>query len=155
MRQDHEYWMKIALRQAEIAAQKDEVPVGAILVSAEGQILGRGHNIKETLQTPIGHAEIVCLHRAARQQKAWRLVDSTLYVTLEPCAMCAGALIQARVKTVIYGAHDPKGGALKSLYQLGQDTRLNHQIEVLGGVLEDDCSKVLKQFFKLKRGRKK
>ena len=155
MRQDHEYWMKIALRQAEIAAQKDEVPVGAILVSAEGQILGRGYNMKETLQTPIGHAEILCLHRAARQQSAWRLVNSTLYVTLEPCAMCAGALIQARVKSVVYGAHDPKGGALKSLYHLGQDPRLNHQIEVLGGVLEDDCSKVLKQFFKLKRGQKK
>jgi tRNA(adenine34) deaminase len=153
MRQDAEYWMKFALELAKEAGQKDEVPVGAILVGPEGKILSKGRNIKESLTTPIGHAEIQALHTAAKLKKAWRLTGTTLYVTLEPCLMCAGALVQARVQRVVFGAYDPKGGALSSLYTVGQDPRLNHQIEVLGGILEDECSQLLKDFFKRKRGK--
>lgn len=153
MRQDAEYWMKKALVLAKRAQDRDEVPVGAILVGADGEMLGSAHNLKEKLTTPIGHAEILCVHRAAQKKAAWRLTGSTLYVTLEPCLMCAGALIQARVKKVVFGAYDPKGGALKSLYEVGHDSRLNHQIEVLGGVLEYECSQILKTFFKKKRER--
>jgi tRNA(adenine34) deaminase len=153
MRQDAEYWMKFALELAKEAGHRDEVPVGAILVGPEGKILSRGQNIKENLTTPIGHAEIQALHKAAKAQKTWRLSGTTLYVTLEPCLMCAGALIQARVSKVVFGAYDPKGGALSSLYTVGQDPRLNHQIEVLGGILENECSQLLKDFFKGKRGK--
>lgn len=151
MRQDAEYWMKKALLLAKRAQELDEVPVGAILVDAEGKFIAQAYNLKEKLTTPIGHAELLCLHRASRQQRAWRLTGSTLYVTLEPCLMCAGALIQARVSRVVFGAYDPKGGALKSLYEVGSDSRLNHKIDVTGGVLEIECSQILKDFFKKKR----
>ena len=151
MRQDAEYWMKFALKLAKKAGERDEVPVGAILVGPEGKIISQGQNIKESLTTPIGHAEIQALHRAGKSLKAWRMTGTTLYVTLEPCLMCAGALIQARVSKVVFGAYDPKGGALSSLYTVGQDPRLNHQIEVSGGILENECSQLLKDFFKRKR----
>jgi len=151
MRQDPEFWMKKALLLAKKAADRDEVPVGAVLVDSDGQLIAEGYNLKETLTTPIGHAEILCLHRAAKKRQAWRLTGSTLYVTLEPCVMCAGALIQARIKTVYFGTPDPKGGGLSSLYSLGNDKRLNHQIEVFQGILKDECSEILKKFFQKKR----
>lgn len=155
MRQDPEFWMKKALLLAKKAADRDEVPVGAILVDSEGNLIAQGYNLKETLATPIGHAEILCLHRAAKEKQAWRLLGSTLYVTLEPCVMCAGALIQARVKTVYFGTRDPKGGGMGSLYSIGNDKRLNHQIEVFEGILKDECSDILKRFFQKKREKKK
>ncbi len=155
MRQDPEFWMKKALLLAKKAADRDEVPVGAILVDSEGQLIAEGYNLKETLTTPIGHAEILCLHRAAKSNKAWRMIGASLYVTLEPCVMCTGALLQARVKSVYFGTRDPKGGAMGSLYNIANDKRLNHQIEVFEGILKDECSDILKKFFQKKREKKK
>jgi tRNA(adenine34) deaminase len=151
MRQDDEFWMKMAIRLAQKAGQRDEVPVGALLIDSDGERLAQGFNLRETLQTPLGHAELLALHRASRKKHSWRLTGSTLYVTLEPCLMCAGALVQARVKRVVFGAYDPKGGAMGTLYDVARDSRLNHQIEVQGGVLENECSEILKSFFKMKR----
>lgn len=151
LRQDDEFWMKMALKLAEKAARADEVPVGAVLIDSQGQKVSEGHNLREQLQTSIGHAEILTLHRASKLKKSWRLLDMTLYVTLEPCLMCAGALLQSRIKKVVFGAYDPKGGALGSLYNVAQDKRLNHQIEVIGGFMEKECSQLLKNFFKSKR----
>ena len=146
----HEFWMKKALRLAEKAAKRGEVPVGAILVKGDEQI-SSASNRREEWHTPLGHAELIALQRASQTLKAWRLLDCTLYVTLEPCVMCAGALVQARVSRVVYGAIDPKGGGLKSLYQIGDDSRLNHRFELIGGVLENECSQILKDFFKQRR----
>jgi len=151
MRQDDEFWMKKALMLAKKAAEIDEVPVGALLIDSEGRKIAQGFNLKESLTTPLAHAEILAVHRASRKRSSWRLNNTTLYVTLEPCLMCAGALVQARVRRVVFGAYDPKGGALHSLYRVAEDTRLNHQIEILGGVLESECSEILKAFFKKKR----
>lgn len=145
-----EYWMRQALGLAEKAASRDEVPVGAILVQ-DGKILASGYNLRETLHTPLGHAEMLSLQRASKKLGAWRLVNTTLYVTLEPCLMCAGAIIQARVPRLVYGTRDPKGGAVHSLYQVCQDSRLNHQLEITEGVLAEKCSQILKDFFKKKR----
>ena len=150
-RQDDELWMKLALQLAEAAAENDEVPVGAILIDSQGNKISEGSNLRETLHTTLGHAEILALHRASKRKKSWRLPDTTLYVTLEPCLMCAGALLQSRVKRVVFGAYDPKGGAFGTLYDVSQDKRLNHQIEVVGGVLENECAELLKKFFKTKR----
>jgi tRNA(adenine34) deaminase len=151
LRQDDEFWMKMALELAKRAAEKDEVPVGALLIDFQGQKISQGYNLRETLQTSLGHAEILAMHRASKLKKSWRLVNTTLYVTLEPCLMCAGALIQSRIKRVVFGAYDPKGGAFGSLYNVSQDKRLNHQIEVVGGVLGEECGALLKNFFKAKR----
>jgi tRNA(adenine34) deaminase len=151
LRQDDEFWMKMALELAKRAAEKDEVPVGALLIDFQGQKISQGYNLRESLQTSLGHAEILAMHRASKLKKSWRLVNTTLYVTLEPCLMCAGALIQSRIKRVVFGAYDPKGGAFGSLYNVSQDKRLNHQIEVVGGVLGEECGALLKNFFKAKR----
>lgn len=150
-RQDDEYWMKNAIELARKAAIKDEVPVGAVLIDSQGQKISQGFNLRESLHTSLGHAEILALHRASKLKKSWRLLDTTLYVTLEPCLMCAGALIQSRVKRVVFGAYDPKGGAFGTLYNVAQDKRLNHQIEVTGGFMEAECAQLLKSFFKMKR----
>lgn len=146
----HEFWMQKALKLAEKAASRGEVPVGAIIVRGDEKV-SSASNRREEWHTPLGHAELIALQRASQSLKAWRLLGCTLYVTLEPCVMCAGALVQARVDRVIYGAHDPKGGGLKSLYQIGTDPRLNHRFELIGGVMAQECSQVLKDFFKLKR----
>ena len=143
-------YMKLALNLAKRAATKDEVPVGALLVGPEG-IVARGYNLRETLQSPLGHAEMLTLHRGSQKLKSWRMPGLTLYVTLEPCVMCAGALVQSRISRVVYGATDPKGGAVHSLFGMFSDARLNHQIEVLGGVLAAECSQILKDFFRRKR----
>lgn len=142
--------MRQALRLARKCADLGEVPVGAVLVGPEG-LLSFGANRRETLQTPLGHAEVMALHKAAKLRKNWRLADTTLYVTLEPCLMCAGAILQSRVGRVVYGALDPRGGAVESLYKTFQDPRLNHQVSLTGGVLAEECGQVLQDFFKGRR----
>lgn len=142
--------MALALAEAEQAAMEDEVPIGAVIVR-QGQVLASAHNQREQLRDPTAHAEMIAITQAATALNSWRLEDCTLYVTLEPCLMCAGAIVQARVKRVVYGADDPKAGAVRSLYQLLQDTRLNHRAEVAAGVLAEECGQVLSQFFQQKR----
>lgn len=140
-------WMEEALKLAEQAGAEGEVPVGAILVRG-GEIIASGRNEREKAQNPLGHAELLCLKEASQKLNSWRLMDTTLYVTLEPCPMCAGALVQARVKRLVFGASDPKAGAVTSLYSIPTDERLAHRLEVTGGVLEEKCSELLKEFFK-------
>jgi tRNA(adenine34) deaminase len=148
---DDLWFMTLAQEQAEMAYRCQEVPVGALIVSPEGEILSKQFNQKEASFNPTGHAEILSIVEASKRLGNWRLNDCSLYVTLEPCFMCAGALVQSRIGRVVYGAHDPKGGALKSLAQLGQDDRLNHRFEVTSEVLQNECSAILKKFFKAKR----
>lgn len=147
---DHEYYMREALRQAELARVADEVPVGALVVR-DGEIVGAAHNQREQLADPTAHAEMIAITQAASTLGTWRLTGCTLYVTLEPCPMCAGAIVLARLDHVVYGATDPKGGAAESLYQLLNDPRLNHQAEVTAGILAPACGAVLKEFFQRKR----
>lgn len=144
-------FMQKALKLAKKAALRGEVPVGALVVSPEGEILSTGENLREALTTPIGHAELLALHRASKKLGSWRLSDCTLYVTLEPCVMCAGALQQSRIGRVVYGATDPKGGAVESLYKILSDTRLNHQVQVTSGVLAKECGDLLTEFFASRR----
>ncbi|MCK6439173.1 MAG: tRNA adenosine(34) deaminase TadA [Planctomycetes bacterium] len=145
-----EQFMKAALREALAAYERDEVPVGAVVVR-DGRIIARGHNQRELLKDPTAHAEMIALTSAAEASESWRLDDCDLYVTLEPCPMCAGALVNARVRRLIYGATDPKAGACGSLFNLVQDRRLNHRMEMRAGVLEEDCSMLLREFFRAKR----
>ena len=147
---DDSSFMKEALLEARKAYRLGEVPVGAILVK-EGLIVSRGYNQKETFGDPTSHAEILTLKGAGLQLGHWRLSGTTLYVTLEPCPMCAGALVQARVDRLVYGTEDPKTGAVKSIYCITTDDRLNHSLEVTGGVMEEACSSLLKEFFKNRR----
>ena len=141
-----EYWMGRALARAEFARAQNEVPVGALVVR-DGDVLGSGSNAVEALQDPTAHAEMAALHQALDVVGSRRLTDVTVYVTLEPCAMCAGALVLARVSRLVFGAHDPKGGACGTLRNVVQDPRLNHICTVLGGVLEEECAGLLKAFF--------
>ncbi len=145
-----ENMMRAALRQAQLAAAADEVPVGALVVH-DGEVVGAAHNQRETLADPTAHAEMIAITQAASTLGSWRLSGCTLYVTLEPCAMCAGAIVLARLDRVVYGATDPKAGAVESLYQLLEDPRLNHQSEVVRGVLGAECGAILKEFFQAKR----
>ena len=147
---DDIYFMRIALEEAKIAFSKGEVPVGAVLVS-DGEITAKAHNQRETLKDPTGHAEIIALRKGSKENDSWRLTKATLYVTKEPCIMCAGAMINARLKRLVYGCIDDKGGAVESLYKILSDKRLNHQVEVVSGVLEEECAEILKRFFKGKR----
>jgi tRNA(adenine34) deaminase len=144
---DHAYWMGKALEQAARAEARGEVPIGAVVVH-EGRIIARGYNTRETAQDPAGHAELLAIRKAARVLQRWRLTDVTLYVTLEPCLMCTGAIILARIPTVVYGCRDPKAGALGSQYDLSNEDALNHRFQVIAGVEEDRCSAVLSRFFK-------
>ena len=146
----HEKWMQIALSEARQAVEEDEVPVGAVVVAA-GRIIGMAHNQREQLADPTAHAEMIALTQAASSLGSWRLLDCILYVTLEPCLMCAGAIVQARVPVVVWGAGDPKAGAVESLYHLFDDTRLNHRVEHVGHVLEQESSELLSSFFREKR----
>ncbi len=142
-----EAWMRRALSIADEAAGAGEVPVGAILVDASGvEIAARG-NLREASRDPSAHAEMLAMRDACAKRQSWRLEDCTLYVTLEPCAMCAGALVQSRIKRVVYGCADPKAGAVDSLFTIGQDARLSHRFEVTRGVLAEECSKRLTDFF--------
>jgi len=142
--------MREALAEASRAAAQDEVPVGAVVVF-EGKIIGRGHNQPIASKDPTAHAEIVAIRDAARTMGAYRLPDAILYVTLEPCVMCVGAAIHTRLAAIKYGARDEKAGALGSVYDIGRDGRLNHRIEVVGGIMEEDCASMLREFFKDRR----
>lgn len=142
--------MELALQQARLAASLGEVPVGAVLVR-DDEVIGRGHNRRELDNDPTAHAEIVAIRRAAATEKAWRLTGTTMYVTIEPCPMCAGALVLARVSRLVFGAADPKTGATGTLYNIVQDERLNHRVDVTAGVLADECRAVMQQFFRARR----
>lgn len=146
-------WMEAAIVEAERAASIGEVPVGAVVVR-EGEILGEGHNRREVDRDPLAHAEVLAIRRAAERLGDWRLAGCTLYVTLEPCAMCAGALVNSRVERLVFGAHDPKAGFCGSLGNLVEDPRLNHRLEVTAGVLAEECGALLRTFFQgLRAGR--
>lgn len=146
-----EAFMGRALREAEKAGFEEEVPIGAVLISADGTILAADHNRTRQEKDPTAHAEILVLRKAARVVNNYRLTGTTLFVTIEPCPMCAGALIQARVARVVFGAPDPKAGALGSLYDLSGEGRLNHRIEVIPGILEPECRNLMQKFFKVRR----
>ena len=143
---DDQRWMRLAIAEAERAAAMGEVPVGAVVVRG-GEIVGRGHNRREVDGDPLAHAELLAIRRASQEIGGWRLSGCTLYVTLEPCAMCAGALVNSRVDRLVYGAPDPKAGYCGSLGDLARDERLNHRLEVTAAVLEDECGDLLKEFF--------
>ena len=149
----YETAMRDALALAEAAAAAGDVPVGAIVLSAEGLVIGRGENRRERLNDPTAHAEILALRDAAEKTHSWRLIGATLVVTLEPCAMCAGALVNARVSRVVYACADPKAGAVDSLFTIGRDPRLNHRFEVVSGVLEGPAAEQLRSFFAQRRKR--
>ncbi len=142
-----EAWMWEALREAERGARYGEVPVGCVVVR-EGRLLARAHDRRESLRDPTAHAEILALREAARAVGTWRLEGCTVYVTTEPCPMCAGALVLARVRRLVYGASSPKSGAVRTLYRIADDPRLNHRVEVVGGVLEPEAQALLRQFFR-------
>lgn len=145
-----EKWMRLALAQADLAQAHGDVPIGAVIVDGDGDLLAEGRNRREENGDPTAHAEVDALRAASVRQGHWR-VEGTLYVTLEPCLMCAGALVNARIKRVVYGALDAKAGATESLYQVGSDTRLNHRFAIESGVLQDDCVKRLRDFFRALR----
>lgn len=146
--------MLLAIEEAKKAEQKGEVPIGAIVVH-DGQIIGRGYNLREVNQDPLAHAEMIAIHEAANHLGSWRLNNCTLYATLEPCPMCAGAILQARIPTLVYGADDPKAGSVRSLYNLLWDDRFNHEAKVISGVLQAECGQLLSAFFQELRARKK
>ena len=148
----HEYFMELALDEAKKAGQIGEVPVGAILVSENGKILSSAHNQTINRTDPTAHAEILALRRAALEIKNYRLLKTTLYVTVEPCIMCMGAIVHARVFQVVFGATDPKWGAAGSLYNYAEDNRLNHRVEIITDVCADDCRRLMQDFFRAKRG---
>ncbi|MFO0900291.1 MAG: tRNA adenosine(34) deaminase TadA [Pirellulales bacterium] len=146
----HAAFMQLALAEAQQAAEEGEAPVGAIIVH-QGRIVAAAHNQREQLRDPTAHAEMIALTQAADALRSWRLEGCTLYVTLEPCPMCAGAILQARLPLVVYGADDPKAGAVQSLYRLLGDARLNHRADVISGVLGQECGAVLTEFFRQQR----
>jgi tRNA(adenine34) deaminase len=145
-----EYFMRLALREAERAQEHDDVPVGAVVVR-EGEVVGTGHNERELRQDPTAHAETLALREAARTLGSWRILDSVLYVTLEPCAMCAGAIVLSRIPRVVYGTVDPKAGAAGSVVDLLAEPRFNHRPEVAGGLLAAECAALLTGFFATRR----
>ena len=147
----HEEHMWMALDEARAALAEDEVPVGAVVVSLKQGVIGRAHNQRELLKDPTAHAEMIAITQAAEALGSWRLEDCFLFVTLEPCPMCAGAIVQARIPVVVYGTTDPKAGACHSLYQITNDPRLNHRAQVVSGVLADECARILSDFFLAKR----
>ena len=151
MNKKHIEFMKLAIREAKKAGQKAEVPVGAVLVAESGEILSLSHNQAITLSDPTAHAEILALREAAQKVLNYRLLGTTLYVTIEPCIMCMGAIIHARVARVVFGAQDLKWGAAGSLYNYAEDVRLNHQPEIIHGVCQDECRALIQDFFRSKR----
>ncbi|RED53169.1 tRNA adenosine(34) deaminase TadA [Cohnella lupini] len=149
---DDEMWMKEAIRQARLAENLGEVPIGAVIVR-EGVIVGSGYNLRERDHDPTAHAELIAIRQASLNLQAWRLLGCTLYVTLEPCPMCAGAILQSRVERVVYGASDPKAGCVGTLMDLLQDSRFNHVSPWTSGVLHEECSALLTDFFRRLRSR--
>jgi tRNA(adenine34) deaminase len=149
---DFEQLMRLAITEAERALAHDEVPIGCIIHHAPtDRIIGRGFNLRETRHDPTAHAEIIAIHEAAQALGHWRLLDCTLVVTLEPCPMCAGAIVNARIPRLIYGCGDPKAGAVRTLYRICDDERLNHRLQITEGVLADECAGLLQEFFKKQR----
>ena len=148
---DYEAAMRLALAEAELAEAADDVPVGCVILDGGGEVIATGRNVREAEGDPTGHAEIVAMRRAAEVTGHWRLIDCTLVVTLEPCPMCAGAIVNARLPRVVFGASDPKAGAGGSVMDLLRDDRLNHTAEVIGGVLADECAEQLRAFFRKQR----
>lgn len=146
----HDYFMRRALAEAEQALAEEEVPIGAVIVRGE-RVIASAHNQREQLKDPTAHAEMIAITQAAGALGDWRLADCTLYVTLEPCPMCAGAILQARIPVVVYGATDPKAGAVHTLYQLLADPRLNHRAQTVPGVLGEECGSLLTRFFQAQR----
>ncbi len=147
----HGAYMRLALEEAEKGFKADEVPVGAVLVDARGDILAAAHNLTITLHDPSAHAEILVLRAAGQKLKNYRFLNTSLYVTIEPCVMCMGAMLHARVGRLVFGAKDPRWGAAGSLYDLSTDARLNHRIEIISGVLGEACGRIMQDFFKTKR----
>ncbi len=145
-----DYFMRLAVREAERALEHDDVPIGAVLVR-DGELVAAAHNERELRQDPTAHAEIIALREAAREIGSWRLLDTVLYVTLEPCAMCAGAIVLARVPRVVFGASDPKAGACGSVLDVLGEERLNHRPDVAGGLLGEECGQLLSEFFASRR----
>jgi tRNA(adenine34) deaminase len=150
MPQALEYFMRLALNEARAALQHGDIPIGAVAVRGD-EVISGGHNERELRQDPTAHAELIALRKASEKLGTWRLTDVDLYVTLEPCPMCAGGLVWARINKLIYGAPDPKAGAAYSLYNIVQDPRLNHECKIVTGVLEEECSELLQSFFRRKR----
>ncbi|GAA3412931.1 tRNA adenosine(34) deaminase TadA [Paenibacillus hodogayensis] len=150
---EHELWMEEAIKEARKAAELREVPIGAVIVK-DGEVIARGYNLRETTLDPTAHAEMIAIRQASEVLGAWRLLDCTLYVTLEPCPMCAGAIVQSRVKTVVYGTPDPKAGCTGTLMNLVQEDRFNHRAELVPDVLREQCSALLTDFFRGLRSRK-
>ena len=146
----HQYWMSLALREAEKAFEKDEVPIGCLIVQEE-RIIAKGHNLTETLKDATAHAELMAITAASEQLQSRYLNGSTIYVTLEPCPMCAGAIVLARIERLVFGAYDPKAGACGTLYTITEDARLNHQVETIGGIADEACGMLLKEYFKRHR----
>ncbi|MEV4423412.1 tRNA adenosine(34) deaminase TadA [Patulibacter sp. NPDC049589] len=146
-----EQWMRLAIAEAHEAERHGDVPIGAVVVGHDGTVLGRGRNERERDEDPTAHAEILALRRAAAALGSWRVHDATLYVTLEPCSMCAGAIVLSRIPRVVFGCTDPKAGACGSVLDITAEPRLNHRPEVVGGVLADDCSALLRAFFAARR----
>lgn len=143
-------FMLEAIGEAKKAYLLDEVPVGAVIVR-NGEIIGRGHNLRETLKDATAHAEIIAINEACRRLNGWRLIGCEMYVTLEPCPMCAGALVNSRIEKLVFGAYDLRAGACKSIYNITQDSRLNHRLEVVDGFMEEECRELMQSFFKRKR----
>lgn len=150
-----EYWMSQALLQAKLAAELDEVPVGAVLINVNNELIAEGHNQPISANDPTAHAEIIVLRSAASKLNNYRLPNTTLYVTLEPCTMCVGALVQARVKRIVYGAVEPKTGAVESAHRLFSEGKFNHNPEISSGVRKQECSSLLSAFFEQKRRQKR
>lgn len=151
---EHVDYMREAIKEALLAQEKGEVPIGAVIVK-NGEIIARGHNLRETGQISTAHAEIIAIEEANKAVGFWRLDDCTLYATLEPCPMCAGAIVQSRIPTVVYGAKDPKGGCCGTIYNLLKEPRFNHESELVEGVLEEECGLLLTNFFRQLRANKK
>ncbi|CAJ1004648.1 MULTISPECIES: tRNA adenosine(34) deaminase TadA [Brevibacillus] len=145
--QEHETYMRAAMEEAKKAAAIGEVPIGAVIVR-DGEIVGRGYNLRETKKDPTLHAEMIAIREASARLGGWRLIGCTLYVTLEPCPMCAGAIVQSRIEQVVYGARDPKAGCAGTLMNLLDESRFNHQVPVVEGVLAEECGQMLKDFFR-------
>ena len=148
-----EKYMREAIKEAKKAELIDEVPIGCVIVKND-KIISRGHNVKESQQNPMGHAEIIAINKASKKLNSWRLEDCDIYITLEPCIMCSGAIIQSRIRTIYYGASDPKGGALGSSINVLTANGINHHPQVIGGVLKEECSSIISNYFKAKREKK-
>ena len=150
---DDEKFMRLAIEQGEIAGRLGEVPVGAVITDPSNKVISSGYNLRETTNDPTAHAEVVAIKKAAEKISSWRLEGSSLYVTIEPCVMCVGAIVLSRISRLVFGARDPKAGAVLSIYNIGTDNKLNHTIEYKEGVCREECSRLLKEFFSTLRKR--